>query len=137
MDALTRSGLILSVALTFAGGRPSAPRPMGSVAVPAFGPGVALPGAVADDGSVMHSMAEGGISALPLVVDGTVRQVTEHSVLIDSGALGSEHLYVVPRTRVTVDGRGASLAEVRPGMRIRAACGAAETAMALEVEGGA
>ncbi len=131
MNTFTGGGFVLAAALTVA-----APYPRGSFVGPAFEPGDGMPNAVVDDGRAVHSMAEGGTAVQPFVVDGTVQQVTEHSVLVESRGLGGEHLYVSRHTAITLDGRDASLAELRPGMRIRAAYRAAGTAQALEAEDG-
>ncbi len=99
---------------------------------PLFGPGEAYPNAVTDDGDIKRSMAEGGQSDQPYVVDGTVQSLTAHTVLIETNQVGNRQLLVNRHTEITVDGKPAAFSAIRPGTRIRAAYGLADVAYALQ-----
>jgi hypothetical protein len=110
---------------------PSSHPPLG---VP--GPADRLANAVSDDGNVVVSMSEGGVSSLPYVADGTVVAVWAHAILVRS-EVGQLVLWVDPHTEITVDGNDAPLEAIRPGTPIRVAYGATYLATGLQAGEGA
>ena len=126
--------LALAMGLAILGCRAVAP-PHWFVPVPL--PAEAFPNAVTDDGNAVRSMSEGGQSDQPYVVDGTVELLTEHSLVIQTDELGQTHLYVNRHTEITLDRRPARLADLRPGVRIRAAYSPTHLAWALQAGEGA
>ncbi len=112
-------------------------RTSSSIAPPVPAPGDSFPIAFTDDENAVRSMAEGGQSDQPYVMDGTVQELTAHTILIWSDELGGKQLYVNPHTDITVDGEPAALSDVRPGMPIRAAYSPTKVAWALQAGQGA
>lgn len=84
------------------------------------GPAAGMQNAAADDHNIVQSIAEGGVPNRPYVLDGTVRSVWSRSLIVQS-ELGYRHVWTTPSTTITVDGAEATLAEVKPGARIRVA----------------
>jgi hypothetical protein len=125
-------GLALAAGLTLLACQTMTPQ-LGPMSAPAE----AYPNAVTDDDTVPRSMAEGGQSDQPYVLDGTVQSLTEHSILIEVDDLGNKQLFVNRRTKITVDGKPAALSDIRPGTRIRAAYSPTRVAWALQAGEGA